>query len=142
MNLDALYAKSKVQLERDEGRRNKIYRDSEGIETIGVGINLQIGLTNEEVDLLFQHRWKKTLSELLTNLPWAADLDEARLGALQNMAFNLGLPRLKGFVKLLDALKHRRWEEARKQALDSTWATQVGARSLRLATTFETGEWK
>lgn len=138
----SLRDKSRKQLERDEGRKKKIYRDSEGIETIGIGINLQIGLSDEEIDMLFNHRWGKIYDELLRKHPWAEDLDEARLGALMNMAFNLGIPRLSQFVNMLSALKEKRWADAKKHALDSKWAKQVKDRAPRIAKQIETGEWQ
>lgn len=131
-----------MQLGRDEGVMKNLYYDSLNIPTIGIGINLKEGLDDEEIELLFNHRWGKLYNELLRAFPWAEDLDEARLGALMNMAFNLGIPRLSKFVSMLPALQEGRWADAARHALNSLWASQVKKRAVRIAKQFETGEWQ
>ena len=56
------------------------------------------------------------------------------------MMFNLGMPRLKGFVNMLSALEKGNWLDATDEMLNSKWAKQVGSRSSRLAEMMETGE--
>lgn len=119
-----------------------MYMDSLNIPTIGIGFNLKEGLTDEEVALLFKHRWESMLTELLRFIPWAGTLDEARLGALLNMAWNLGVPKLLGFANMLTALRLGEWSKAKAHALNSIWASQVGKRAYRIATQLETGEWQ
>ena len=136
-----LHNKIKAQLERDEGRRSKLYYDSLNIPTIGIGINLKEGLSSNAVDFLFDEKLNIIFNELVLCLPWSLNLDEARLGALINMAYNLGVPRLLGFKKLLAALQSEQWGEARIQALNSIWSSQVGSRAMRVAQQFETGVW-
>lgn len=142
MKMDEIKSKSRAQLARDEGYRKELYYDSLNIPTIGIGINLKDGLDDEEIDLLFYHRWEKTVVELQHALPWAGSLDEARFGALVNMAFNMGVPRLLMFVNMLKALEEHRWEDAKIAALNSIWASQVKGRAVRIAKQFETGEWQ
>lgn len=147
MDTTELYEKSFAQLKRDEGeRKNKdgrhtVYMDSLSIPTIDYGINLREGLTDDEVELLFKHRWEKVLTELLGRAPWAGTLSEARLGALMNMAWNLGVPKLMGFTNMLLALRLGEWDKAKAHALNSIWSSQVGARAYRIAEQFRTGEW-
>jgi lysozyme len=57
------------------------------------------------------------------------------------MIFNMGLPRLRGFVNMLGALADNNWDEAAKQMLDSRWATQVGSRANELAQMIKSGEY-
>jgi len=137
-----LYEDSKKQLERDEGVRKDVYYDTMNIPTIGIGFNLKEGLSYEEIDLIFRHRWDGLRKELLGRAPWAAELDEARFGALMNMAYNLGMPKLMMFANMLSALRLKEWAKARDHALNSIWASQVGARAVRIAKQFETGEWQ
>lgn len=140
--MDDLRTKSRAQLARDEGYKKELYYDSLNIPTIGIGINLKDGLDDEEIDLLFYHRWDKTFAELQRSLPWVSTLDEARLGALVNMAFNMGVPRLLQFKETLKALQEHRWVDAKNNALNSIWASQVKGRAVRIAKQFETGEWQ
>jgi lysozyme len=57
------------------------------------------------------------------------------------MAFNLGIKRLQGFQKMLNALRRGQWQEAAAQCLDSRYARQVGNRAKRNAFVFEHGRW-
>jgi len=130
MNLDAL----KAQLVRHEGLRLKVYNDSIGIPTIGVGRNLQdVGISGAEAMLMLENDITRVMVELDREMPWWRQLSEIRQLVLADMAFNLGLPRLKGFRNALEAMQERRWDDAAKEMLDSRWARQVGPRALRLA---------
>ena len=53
-----------------------------------------------------------------------------------NMVFNLGMPRLKKFKKMLAAIEAGDGEQAYVQALDSKWADQVKGRATRIAEIF------
>ena len=57
--------------------------------------------------------------------------DEVR-AILTNMSFNLGGKRLKGFKKLIKAVKEGDYNKAADEMIDSTWYHQVGNRSKRL----------
>ena len=128
------------QMRFHEGVRNKVYKDHLGIETIGVGRNLvDRGLSDEEVDYLLSNDITIVENELDNGLSWWRDLDEVRQRALADLAFNMGLPRLHGFVKMLDALQRRDYHAAADELLDSKYAKQVGERSNRVADMIRTG---
>ncbi len=135
--------KCQKQLEVDEKRSANLYYDSFNIPTIGIGRNLKRGLSEDEIDYLFHNDFTAHLDELLEAFPWSAELDDARRGALLNMAFNMGVPRLRGFKNMLSALQEGRWKDAKREALNSVWASQVKAgRANRVAIQLETGEWQ
>ena len=56
------------------------------------------------------------------------------------MAFNVGLPRLRGFKRMWAALENHDYEEAAKEMIDSKWARQVKTRAYTLARMMESGE--
>lgn len=128
------------QMRFHEGVKNKVYKDHLGIETIGVGRNLvDRGLSDEEVDYLLSNDITIVENELDNGLSWWRDLDEVRQRALADLAFNMGLPRLHGFVKMLSALQRRDYHAAADELLDSKYAKQVGERSNRVAEMIRTG---
>lgn len=130
--IDVLALKS--DLIRDEGLRLKPYRDTVGKMTIGVGRNLDdMGLTAIEADYLLENDIGRALDELRRTFAWFDGLDAPQQRALANMAFNMGLPRLLGFRRMLEALKTGNYKQAALEARDSRWATQVGDRALRIA---------
>ena len=133
MNTDEL----KADLYRDEGLRLKPYLDTVGKTTIGVGRNLSDnGISKLEADQMLEHDIAAVVTELDLAFPWWTRLPETKRRALANMAFQLGLPRLKGFEKMLGALEAGDWNAAADEALDSTWARQVPERAARIAQLF------
>lgn len=130
MNLEVL----KAQLVRHEGLRLKPYQDSVGKLTIGVGRNLDdVGITDAEAMTLLENDITGLMVDLDRELTWWRNMSETRQLVLADLAFNLGLPRLKGFRNALQAMQEARWDDASREMLGSTWARQVGPRALRLA---------
>lgn len=124
------------ELERDEGRRRKIYQDTADPprNSIGIGRNLDdVGLSDDEIDLMLSNDIKRAETTLTAVLPTWRDLTDARQRALLNMAFNLGQGRLAGFRAMLAAIQSGDYAEAADEALSSRWASQVGSRAHRLA---------
>lgn len=129
MNLDQLRA----DLERDEGVCLTPYKDTVGVMTIGIGHNLQMGISPAVKDLIFEEDIADVVAELDRNAPWWRGLSETRQRALANMAFNLGWPRLSNFKNTLAALEAGDFEKAAVEAMDSKWARQVKGRAERIA---------
>lgn len=133
MNIEAL----KADLLRDEGCKLKPYVDTVGKWTVGVGRNLSDrGITLQEATMLLENDIAAVQIELDHKLPWWRGLPEHKGRALANMAFNLGLPRLLDFRKMLAALECGEWDIAAEEALNSRWAAQVGDRAKRIAQAF------
>lgn len=129
------------QLRKDEGLKLKVYKDSVGKLTIGVGRNLEdTGVTEEEATLLLSNDIARTKTDLDKALPWWRELDDARQNVLMNMAFNMGTSGLLEFKVMLGAARLGNWQAAHDAMLNSRWARQVGGRAERLATTMLTGE--
>jgi lysozyme len=126
---------------RNEGYRQYVYDDSEGIPTIGIGFNLEEGFTKEESMLILKHRMHKLITELCDRVPVYIDVCQVRKIVLLDMAYNLGIPRLLKFRKMLAALKERDYQLAAQEMLDSRYASQVKGRARRNALMMETGEW-
>ena len=67
-------------------------------------------------------------------LPWWRRLPRKQRLALVDMGFNLGVPGLMQFKRMLSALHDRDYDTAAAEALDSRWATQVGERRVETVT--------
>lgn len=130
-----MYEKLIEQLKKFEGFSGNPYTDTQGYETIGIGTKLP--LTEEEAELLLQHRLKQTVNNLnvlkLDNL----DIKEEAKIILYDMAYNLGTKGLLGFKKMWLALENKDYLEASKQMKDSKWYNQVGRRSKYLVEEME-----
>lgn len=123
-----------ADLKRDEGLRLRLYRDSAGKLTGGYGHNFDDMGLSEAASLFILHEDAALAqAELDRALPWWRDLPSPVSLGLANMAFNLGLPRLLGFKRMLAALRRHDFQTAANEALDSRWARQVGDRAERVA---------
>ena len=147
-----------------EGLRLDVYKDSLGIDTIGIGRNLEDrGITKDELDwmdypsieyvysdgiteadamYLAKNDVQIVEDELLRAHPCVDRLDSVRQLVLVDMAFNMGVPRLCKFKKMWAAIHEEDFRTAAKEMLDSRWAVQVKRRSHKLAHAMHHGEFK
>ena len=122
------------QLTVHEGTRLSPYYCTAGKLTIGVGRNLDdLGITEVEAQFLLKNDYQRVLKECKWSLGYWSQLTGTRKMVMVDMCFNLGLPRLMTFQKMLGALEARDGTLAAKEALDSKWAGQVGERAERIA---------
>lgn len=140
-------------IERHEGRRNEVYKDSLGIPTIGIGYNLRnatakqdlakVGanlkevlrgkqLSDDQVNELFRMSLDRALKDAKSYYPEFDKLPDAAKGVLVDMSFNLGLTKLKGFKDLKTALGRGNYNAAADAMIDSAWYRQVKTRGVRL----------
>lgn len=134
------------QLHRDEGEILHAYQDHLGYWTIGVGILIDErkggGLLPEESEFILQNRVRLRREAVAKSLPWSKDLDEARLGVLLNMSFQMGMDGLLGFKNTLEQVRLGNYDKAAEMMLMSKWASQTPERAKRLAKQMKTGEWQ
>ena len=131
----------RAQLELDEGNRARIYVDTVGKVSGGIGRNLtDRGFSADEIDLMYANDIKLVLAELDKRWPWWRELNDPRQHVMINMCFNLGAGRLSGFKIFLADVQAKKWVQAAEDMLFSKWAEQVGRRATRLAELMRTGE--
>ena len=158
------YSKSNLidKLIEHEGMVLRVYQDSLGIDTIGIGRNLedrgitlaelnhmdipnvntiyQYGITETDARYLATNDVQIVEDELLRAHPCVDRLDSVRQLVLVDMGFNMGIPRLCKFKKMWNAIHEERYDIAAKEMLDSRWANQVKSRSVKLANAMHNGE--
>ncbi|CAI8694325.1 lysozyme [Burkholderia sp. IT-111MI5] len=131
--------KLKAELTLDEGRRARIYVDTVGKVSGGIGRNLtDKGFRDNEIDLMYQNDVAETEAWLDRNLPWWRSLDPVRQRVVMNMVFNMQ-GKLLTFVNTLAAMKRGDYAAAASGMLASKWAGQVGDRAKRLADMMRSG---
>lgn len=141
-------------LVHEGGVRTKVYQDSVGIETIGVGFNLRRDdakkllkaldldhakliageqeMSKEQAMAFFEvdlAEARKTAAALFPNFDRLSDV---RKRVVVDMAFNLGRPRLAGFKKMIEAIGREDFEQAADEMQDSEWYEQVKSRGKTL----------
>ena len=117
-----------------EGSRLKMYQDSLGIWTIGVGHNIQEkGISPKVMELMLDEDLEEAISELKRSVSFFTKMPQQVQEALVNLSFNMGIPRLMQFKKTLALLREGDFESAADELLDSRYAEQVGQRALEIA---------
>jgi len=115
------------------------YVDTNGHLTIGWGRNLENGITLNEAELMFQNDFNRSIREL-QQCDWFLMQPEGVQNALINMNFNLGITKLNGFKKMIEALQDKDYTMAALEALDSRWANQVHKRANDIAVMIRAGK--
>lgn len=144
------------QIITHEGIRNKVYIDTQGHPTVGVGFNLDRGDARDKIESLgldydavrsgTQRLNDQQIISLLRQdiiqaiqaaKTFAGDawesLSDTRKRILTDMAFNLGGTRLSKFNRLRKAIQEGNWELAYKSMKESLWYKQTKSRGKRLA---------
>ena len=117
----------------DEGLKLKLYRDTVGKMTVGVGRNIEDrGISEDEAMYMLGNDISIVLRDLDAVIPEWRTLDEPRARALANMCFQLGRVRFCQFTKMIDAIRKHDFAEAGREARDSLWYKQVPSRAERV----------
>lgn len=129
---------------RHEGIRLHAYQDSLGFWTIGVGRLIDqrkgAGITKEEAVYLLRNDMNRCVAEARKAFSWFDKLDNVRQDVIVSLIFNMGVPHLKGFTKMLTAISLKDWETAAEELINSRWRIQVGeTRAMELAEMLRTG---
>ena len=116
---------------KHEGYRRFVYKDTMGIDTVGIGRNLKDkGISQAEALYLLEDDIAEVTKQLSDRLYWFdAAPDKVKL-VMIDMCFNLGLAGFLQFHNTLEHLKNGDYKEASKDMLNSLWARQVGVRAL------------
>ena len=121
-------------LEKHEGFRQFVYKDSLGIETIGIGRNLKNrGVTRAEALYLLENDIADFTKQLRDRLYWFDSIHEDAQMVLIDMAFNMGIGGLMTFTQTLELIKNENYKKASETMLQSLWAKQVGTRAIELS---------
>lgn len=147
----------KKRLEFHEGFEPEPYLCSEGKRTIGIGRNLEAKpfteaerlviknpehITKQEAYLLLENDVKETINLLENMVRCYTRLDDERQYALIDMGFQLGVPGVCKFKKMLAAMDKGDFEKASQECLDSKYARQTPERADRIARLIRSGVWR
>lgn len=138
-------------IKEHEGYRPKVYKDTLGIPTIGIGFNLtrpdarkiiqSVGaeyeavlagidtLNDEQIKKIFNITVKIAYDDAKKWLPNFDSLPRNVKLAVLDLSFNMGYNRLSGFLKTKEHILKKDYNAAANELMKSKWATQVGNRS-------------
>ena len=134
---------TKQRIKSHEGFSPTVYEDTLGYRTVGYGHlctekdSFEDGIiySPEQLQGVFEEDYNTAFNnahDLLEDkdIPY----DPMVESVLIEMAFQLGLPRLKKFIKFIEGLQEEDYSKAADEMIDSRWAKQTPARAYELST--------
>ena len=123
-------------IKKHEGFKAKVYKCTEGYDTIGYGFAIKDLVIDEDIaDLILMKKLHKLLERILIAFPWFKDVDNIAKTVIVNMCYQLGLSGFSKFKKTIYLLETEQYEEASVEMLDSLWAKQTPNRAKELSET-------
>ena len=121
-------------VKESEGFRSKVYKCTEGYDTIGYGFAIK----DLELDEDICHQiLVKILNDLIDNandkFPFLLELPDEKADIVYEMIYQMGLNGVSRFKKMLKALEDQDFEKASVEMLDSLWAKQTPNRALKMS---------
>ena len=138
----------KAMIKRHEGVRNRPYKDSLGLWTVGVGHLIGDGkslppeydrtFSDDEINSMFEEDYAahKAAAE---QIPGFNNLNQTGQGALTDLTFNMGGKWYKRWPKFTKNISEGNTEEAAKSLEDSKWYGQVGNRAPEIVSMIRAG---
>lgn len=129
-------------LKADEGAVDHIYFLN-GIPHCGVGHNLLTGprLSQPVIDMILKDDVAVFASKMKEAVEGWGRLNDARQAVLISVAFQCGMAGFLGFEKMLRAVAQDDYHTAAMELRNSQLAHQNVARTAKLATMLESGQW-
>ena len=128
------------QLVDHEGRKDRLYIDTTGHATIGVGHNLSVKPVKDHIIAeWFEEDKAEAIHDLITAFPWVVALDPVRQRVLVDMTFNLGIGGLKAFAPTLALVQAGDYAGAAARLRKTLWFRQTKRRAKALIDMLETG---
>ena len=122
-----------ADIKKHEGYSKKMYKDTLGYPTSGIGFLVSSLELDEDVcDIILERRLKKNELVLQRKMPFYRKLPIEVQNIIQNMYYQLG-NRLFNFVKTLHYIENGKWRAASVEMLDSLWAKQTPNRAKELS---------
>ena len=137
----------KERVKEHEGRKNKVYRDSEGYLTVGIGYKLPKNSPLKEhdyvddafVDSKFEETFTEAAKGAKRLLKDTAIRPEA-FGVLTEMVFQMGTTQMSGWTNTINYLKKGEYKKASEEILKgktegtvSKWSLQTPNRAYALS---------
>lgn len=111
------------RLKTSEAVRKFAYNDADGTMvscmpsgnlTIAIGVNLEVGLDDEEVEWLSKHRLHKAAVGI-AGFAWFQGCNPVRQSVLLEIAFNTGVAGLLQFKRMLAAIQREDWPVVQRE---------------------------
>ena len=117
-----------------EGFRDKVYKCTEGVDTIGYGFAIKDLVMDEDIaEMILRRKLDALIDRVNKRFPFVEEMPEAGQDVIYEMCYQLGVSGVSKFKKTLAYLENKEYRMAASEMLDSKWHRQTPNRSQRLS---------
>ena len=122
------------RIKHHEGFRSRVYKCTEGYDTIGYGFAIKdLELDEDLAEEILLRKVEKLISRVRKKFNWLDTVPPAVQGVIVEMSYQMGVSGVSKFKKALHAMQMFQWKLAADELLDSRWAKQTPNRAKELS---------
>ena len=126
-------------VKESEGFRDKVYKDTLGIDTIGYGFAIKDLVLEEDIcDMILERKLDNLIDAADKKFPFLRGLPQDKCEVVYEMCYQLGINGVSKFKNMLKHLEAKNFEKASVEMLDSLWAKQTPNRAIKLSNQMKT----
>ena len=121
-------------IKESEGFRNRVYKCTEGYDTIGYGFAVKDLVMDKDIaDMILERKVAELRLRVEQKFPFIDSMPESVQDVMIEMCFQLGVSGFSKFKKTIQYLMTKQFEEAAVEMLDSKWYKQTQNRAKNLS---------
>jgi len=122
------------RVKEHEGFRSKVYKCTEGYDTIGYGFAIKdLELDEDLAEEILMRKLEKLIKRVRSKFDWLDSVPHEVQGVLVEMSYQMGLSGVCKFKNALKYMEHQNWEKAADEMLMSRWHRQTPNRARELS---------
>ena len=126
-------------IKESEGFRDRVYKDTLGIDTIGYGFAIKDLVLEEDIcDMILGRKLDNLIDAADKKFPFLRGLPQDKSEVVYEMCYQLGINGVSKFKNMLKHLEAKNFEKASVEMLDSLWAKQTPNRAIKLSNQMKT----
>ena len=122
------------RIKHHEGFRSKVYKCTQGYDTIGYGFAIKDLVMSEDIaEQILMEKVQKLIERVKKKFPWLEMAPYEVQGVLVEMSYQMGLSGLCKFKNALKYMEFHNWGKAADEMLMSRWNSQTPKRAKELS---------
>ena len=121
-------------IKKHEGFKSKVYKCTEGFDTIGYGFAIKdLELDEDIAEQILIKKLDSLQERIKSKFNWFDDSPQEVKNVVVNMCYQLGVSGFSKFKKTIYLLETEQYDDASIEMLDSLWAKQTPNRAKELS---------
>ncbi len=122
------------RIKHHEGYRSRVYKCTEGFDTIGYGFAIKdLELDEDIAEEILMRKVEKLIKRVRAKFDWLDSVPHEVQGVLVEMSYQMGLSSVCKFRLALKYMENQNWERAADEMLLSKWHRQTPNRAKELS---------